>query len=84
MYDASYAEKFKQHSLFSFEQPIWHIKSSYDIQKKLKELILLLQNISDESAADRVDILCKSHIRLLCISARNNNLCGCLSSYCKQ
>ena len=62
IYDACYAEKFKQHSLFSFEQPIWHINSSYDIQKKLKELMLLLQNISDESAADRVDILCESMI----------------------
>jgi AraC-like DNA-binding protein len=76
IYDASYAEKFKQHSLFSFDQPIWQIKSSYDIQKKLKELLLLLSNMDDESVADRVDILCESMIIDSIISQETPSLSG--------
>lgn len=62
IYDASYAQKFKENSLFSFEKPIWYIKSSFDIQKKFKELVVLLQQLDGESVADRIDILCESMI----------------------
>lgn len=62
IYDSSYAQKFKENSLFSFEKPIWYIKSSFDIQKKFKELVALLQQLDGESVADRIDILCESMI----------------------